>query len=137
MTTTTITVLSESEADAFEADWMEAWNDHDLERILGHYADDVEYHSPFIAQLAEPGGSEPAEVIELPEGQLLPASAARPEANCVLVAKPIGAGAEQGADAAVRESFERLRFDYVNADGVTSERQIEVAHGGIGVHADD
>ena len=54
--TTTITVLSESEADAFVADWMEAWNDHDLERILGHYADDVEYYSPFIAQLAEPGG---------------------------------------------------------------------------------
>ena len=54
--TPTITVLSESEADAFVADWMEAWNDHDLERILGHYADDVEYYSPFIAQLAEPGG---------------------------------------------------------------------------------
>src|SRR5258705_2436409 len=55
-TTSTITVLSESEADAFVAEWMEAWNDHDLERILGHYADDVEYSSPFIAQMAEPGG---------------------------------------------------------------------------------
>jgi hypothetical protein len=56
MTTSTITILSESEADAFVAEWMEAWNGHDLERILGHYADDVEYYSPFIAQLAEPGG---------------------------------------------------------------------------------
>ena len=55
-TTSTITVLSEPEADAFVAEWMEAWNDHDLDRILGHYADDVEYYSPFIAQLAEPGG---------------------------------------------------------------------------------
>ena len=53
-TTQTITVLSESEADAFVAEWMEAWNSHDLERILGHYADDVEYSSPFIASLAEP-----------------------------------------------------------------------------------
>jgi ketosteroid isomerase-like protein len=56
MTTTTITILSESEADAFVAEWMEAWNSHDLDRILEHYADDVEYSSPFIAQMAEPGG---------------------------------------------------------------------------------
>jgi len=57
MTTTPIsTVLSESEADAYVARWMEAWNSHDLERILEHYADDVEYASPFIAQMAEPGG---------------------------------------------------------------------------------
>jgi len=35
---------------------MDAWNSHDLDRILGHYADDIEYHSPFIAQMAEPGG---------------------------------------------------------------------------------
>jgi ketosteroid isomerase-like protein len=55
-TTPTITVLSAPEADAFVAEWMAAWNDHDLERILGHYADDVEYYSPFIAQMAEPGG---------------------------------------------------------------------------------
>ena len=56
-TTSTITVLSEAEADAFVAEWMEAWNGHDLEAILGHYADDVEYYSPFIAQMAEPGGA--------------------------------------------------------------------------------
>jgi hypothetical protein len=55
-TTPTTTILSESEADAFVADWMEAWNSHDLDRILEHYADDVDYASPFIAQLAEPGG---------------------------------------------------------------------------------
>ena len=35
---------------------MDAWNAHDLDRILEHYADDVEYYSPFIAQMAEPGG---------------------------------------------------------------------------------
>jgi len=55
-TGTTITTLSEVEADAFAADWMDAWNAHDLDRVLGHYADDVEYYSPFVAQLAEPGG---------------------------------------------------------------------------------
>ncbi|MDQ1497953.1 MAG: hypothetical protein QOI86_1293 [Actinomycetota bacterium] len=54
-TTRTTTILSESEADAFVAEWMEAWNSHDLDRILEHYAHDVEYYSPFIAQMAEPG----------------------------------------------------------------------------------
>jgi ketosteroid isomerase-like protein len=55
-TETTITTLSEAEADAFVAEWMDAWNAHDLDRVLEHYADDVEYYSPFIAQMAEPGG---------------------------------------------------------------------------------
>jgi ketosteroid isomerase-like protein len=55
-TTPTTTILSENEADAFVAEWMDAWNSHDLDRILDHYADDVEYYSPFIAQMAEPDG---------------------------------------------------------------------------------
>jgi ketosteroid isomerase-like protein len=55
-TTSTSTVLTGDEADAFLAEWMAAWNSHDVERILEHYADDVEYFSPFIAALAQPGG---------------------------------------------------------------------------------
>ncbi len=51
-----IAAMTEQEADGFVAEWMEAWNSHDVERILEHYADDVEYCSPFIARLAEPGG---------------------------------------------------------------------------------
>lgn len=35
----------------FAEDWIAAWNAHDLEWILSHYADDVEFHSPFIAKL--------------------------------------------------------------------------------------
>jgi hypothetical protein len=49
-------VVSEEEADRFVVDWMTAWNSHDVERILEHYADDVEYHSPFVAQLAGSSG---------------------------------------------------------------------------------
>ena len=30
----------------FAAEWIEAWNAHDLERILAHYADDFEMASP-------------------------------------------------------------------------------------------
>ncbi len=50
------TVLSEEEADRFVAEWMTAWNSHDVERILEHYADDVEYYSPFVASLAGSSG---------------------------------------------------------------------------------
>ncbi len=30
------------------AEWIEAWNSHDLDRILSHYADDVEVTTPMI-----------------------------------------------------------------------------------------
>lgn len=39
-------------AEHFAADWVAAWNSHDLDRILSHYADDFEMSSPYIAQLA-------------------------------------------------------------------------------------
>ena len=32
-------------------EWIAAWNAHDLEQILTHYADDVELTSPFVAKL--------------------------------------------------------------------------------------
>jgi hypothetical protein len=33
------------------AEWFEAWNGHDLEAVLSHYADDVEFTSPFAVEL--------------------------------------------------------------------------------------
>ncbi len=32
-------------------EWVAAWNSHDLETILGHYTEDVEFISPFVAKL--------------------------------------------------------------------------------------
>ncbi|MGD0891778.1 MAG: nuclear transport factor 2 family protein [Terracidiphilus sp.] len=32
-------------------DWVAAWNAHDLERIVAHYADEVELTSPVAARL--------------------------------------------------------------------------------------
>jgi ketosteroid isomerase-like protein len=29
-------------------DWVDAWNKHDLERILSHYAEDVEFKAPTV-----------------------------------------------------------------------------------------
>lgn len=41
----------------FAHEWIEAWNSHDLERVLSHYADDFEMNSPVIIQVAgEPSG---------------------------------------------------------------------------------
>lgn len=45
-------------AEHFAADWIDAWNSHDFDRILSHYADDFEMSSPVIIQIAgEPSGT--------------------------------------------------------------------------------
>ncbi|MEW5977782.1 MAG: nuclear transport factor 2 family protein [Acidobacteriota bacterium] len=50
-------MLSKSQAEAFAEDWIAAWNSHDLPRILSHYAEGVEFSSPFIPQIAgQPSG---------------------------------------------------------------------------------
>lgn len=44
-------------AEAFAAEWIAAWNAHDLERILSHYADDFEMTSPLVVErMGEPSG---------------------------------------------------------------------------------
>lgn len=51
-------MLTKDFTDHFAADWIAAWNAHDLERILAHYAEDFEMASPYIAQLlGEPSGT--------------------------------------------------------------------------------
>lgn len=46
-------MITEEEADRFASDWIAAWNAHDLDRIMEHYAEDVKYFSPFIAKLSD------------------------------------------------------------------------------------
>jgi ketosteroid isomerase-like protein len=36
----------------FAEDWIAAWNDHDVDRILAHYCDDVVFTSPFVTMHA-------------------------------------------------------------------------------------
>ncbi len=44
-------------AGRFAADWIAAWNAHDLDRVLAHYDDDFEMSSPFIIRFdADPTG---------------------------------------------------------------------------------
>ena len=45
-------------AKTFASGWLEAWNAHDVERVLSHYTDDFEMSSPIIVQLlGEPSGT--------------------------------------------------------------------------------
>ncbi len=37
-------------AHQFAEEWINAWNAHDLDRILAHYADDFEMSSPLIVE---------------------------------------------------------------------------------------
>jgi hypothetical protein len=51
-------MISRNFAVQFAEEWIAAWNRHDIERVLSHYADDFEMSSPYIAQIAgEPSGT--------------------------------------------------------------------------------
>ena len=41
----------------FEHEWIEAWNAHDIERILSHYRDDILFVSPLAARAGAPHGT--------------------------------------------------------------------------------
>lgn len=51
-------MLTEAEARNFALDWVQAWNDHDLDAILAHYSPEVVLTSPVAVEiLKEPSGT--------------------------------------------------------------------------------
>ena len=44
-------MISHEQADRFAIEWIGAWNAHDLDAIVAHYAEDVSFVSPFVAAL--------------------------------------------------------------------------------------
>jgi ketosteroid isomerase-like protein len=45
-------------AQKFATEWQDAWNSHDLDRILAHYDEDVTFSSPTIKRFnADPSGT--------------------------------------------------------------------------------
>jgi len=51
-------VQTREQALIFALDWIEAWNTHDLDRILSHYTDDFELTTPFIVTVMnDPSGT--------------------------------------------------------------------------------
>lgn len=50
--------MNEQLARSLAEDWIAAWNRHDLDAILHHYATDVEFTSPFVPALSgDPSGT--------------------------------------------------------------------------------
>lgn len=47
--------MTQDDAHAFAADWIAAWNSHDLPRILSHYAEGIEFLSPNAHRLVGDG----------------------------------------------------------------------------------
>ena len=47
--------MTEAQAQEFALEWIEAWNSHDLERILSHYTEEVEVTSPLVETVLGPG----------------------------------------------------------------------------------
>jgi ketosteroid isomerase-like protein len=54
----TLVMISKDQAQKFAREWVDAWNSHDLDRILSHYTDDFQMTSPFIVTVMnEPTGT--------------------------------------------------------------------------------
>ena len=51
-------MLTESAVRQFAADWLDAWNSHDLDALLSHYAPEIVLTSPVAARLLnDPSGA--------------------------------------------------------------------------------
>ena len=48
--------LSASAIAEFEHEWIEAWNAHDIDRVLSHYRADVRFVSPIAGRFGTPRG---------------------------------------------------------------------------------
>jgi len=44
-------MIINEKAEQFAEEWIKAWNNHDLNTILSHYSDQIEFYSPFIPLL--------------------------------------------------------------------------------------
>ncbi|MEP6491823.1 MAG: nuclear transport factor 2 family protein [bacterium] len=47
--------MTDDEATKIANEWIDAWNSHDLDRILSHYSDDVELTSPLVSRVLGDG----------------------------------------------------------------------------------
>ena|SRR3990172_4357298 len=51
-------MISQEHAEQIAREWIDAFNRHDLEAVLAHYADDVEFTSPVVVELlGDPSGT--------------------------------------------------------------------------------
>jgi hypothetical protein len=60
-------MLTKEFAERFAREWIEAWNSHDLERVLKHYSPDVELKSLFVSRIVGEGRNTVRGLAELRE----------------------------------------------------------------------
>lgn len=41
-------MLTQQQATDFAEEWVAAWNEHDIDAIMSHYAEEIEFTSPFV-----------------------------------------------------------------------------------------
>src|SRR5215467_10840445 len=100
-------------AEAFAKEWVDAWNAHDLERILSHYRDDFEMASPLIIErkLSPTGRLKGKDAIRSYWGNGL---AATPNLRFDLIAVAVGVnslGILYKSVTAKRTVIEQIEFD--------------------------
>lgn len=50
-------MLSNETSEQLAKDWIDSWNAHDIDRIMEHYSQDIEFSSPLIVKiLGDPEG---------------------------------------------------------------------------------
>jgi ketosteroid isomerase-like protein len=49
-------MITKEFASAFAREWVDAWNEHDLEKILSHYSEDFTIESPMAVKLYPQSG---------------------------------------------------------------------------------
>jgi len=51
-------MLTQEKAQQLAREWIDSWNQHDLERILSHYSEEIELTSPLVVKrLNNPSGT--------------------------------------------------------------------------------
>ena len=45
-------MINQQQAECLAREWIDAWNRHDLNAIMAHYAEDIVFTSPFVPILA-------------------------------------------------------------------------------------
>lgn len=46
-------MITKEQAQNFANDWIASWNAHDLDLVMSHYDEDVEYFSMFLLKLTD------------------------------------------------------------------------------------
>ncbi len=45
--------MDATQADQFAKSWTDAWNNHDLDALMVHYAEEIVFYSPFISRIID------------------------------------------------------------------------------------